>query len=326
MVKKKSEKSSVSSEIKPKKRVCKKKTEKIPFLPITEEGQELKPIKIKDFPDTIGGKLQQARMQKRMKLPSIAKKLRIREEYLDALEKGNYYVFPALVYGVGFLRTYANFLELNADELIALFRKETTDLKSTPLDMPRTHDPKVMPSPKIIFKSLAILIILYLIWTIFRIMTYTPFPELQIPKIAQIKEEEIHTAPLTTDEITTSKTEIISEENVQTKPIATEPQQELSIKKGVIYGWAEPYRISFVATDKTLVKVTDTTNDQIILNQLLKEGDRYNPPKRSENFVLTTTDAGALDLYIDGKMIRTLGEKGKEISDIQLNVDVLMEE
>lgn len=322
MVKKKSEQSVASSETKPKKRVYKKKTEKIPFLPVTEEGQELTPIKMKDFPDTVGGILQQARMQKRMKLPSIAKKLRIREEFLDALEKGNYYVFPALVYGVGFLRTYANFLGLNADELITRFKKETTDIQSTPLDMPRTHDPKVMPTPKIIFKSLAVLIVLYLIWTIFRIVTYTPFPEPQISEVAQIKEETL-AAPVISDEVPPSATETILEETAPIELVEPTPTEE---KKGTIYGWAEPYRISIVATDKTHVKVTDTTNNKIILNQFLKEGDRYNPQKRSENFILATTDAGALDLYIDGKMIRTLGEKGKEISDIQLNADVLMEE
>ncbi len=322
MVKKKSEQSVVSSETKPKKRVYKKRTEKIPFLPVTEEGQELTPIKIKDFPDTIGGKLQQARMQKRMKLPSIAKKLRIREEFLDALEKGNYYVFPALVYGVGFLRTYANFLGLNADELTTRFKKETTDLKSTPLDMPRTHDPKVMPSPKIIFRSLAVLIVLYLIWTIFRIVTYTPFPEPQISEVAQTKEEETLAAPVISDEVLSPNTETILDKTAPIEPIEPTPIEE---KKGIIYGWAEPYRISIVATDKTRIEVMDMNNGQIILNQILKKGDRYNPPKKSKDYVLKAINGGALDLYIDGKIIQTLGEKGKEISGIQLNTDILME-
>lgn len=320
MVKKKSEKTTTQT-IK-EKRVYKKKAQQIPFLTVTEDGQELPPINPKDFPDTVGGILQQARMQKRMKLPSISKKLRIREEFLDALEKGNYYVFPALVYGIGFLRTYANFLGLNADELVNRLKKETNDINAVPLDMPRTHDPKVMPSPKIIFKSLAILIILYLIWTIFRIVTYTPFPDIQIPQTAQQSKEAIQ-APIVSDEIPPIQAEEILEEVPSLPEEKPTPQPQ---KKTAVYGWAEPYRISLVATGRTKIEVINTDNDEIVLNQLLKEDDRYNPPKRSESFVLKATDGGALDLYIDGKLLRTLGEKGKEVSDIQLNADVLTEE
>lgn len=183
MVKKKTENNTIQAIEKKEKRACRKKIQQIPFLPVTEDGQELTPINPKNFPDTIGGILQQARSQKHMKLPSISKKLRIREEFLDALEKGNYNVFPAKVYGIGFLRTYANFLGLNADELISRLKKESSDTNSPSLDMPRAHDPKIMPTPMIILKSLVALLLIYSIWTIFRIMTYTPFPEPQMPGV-----------------------------------------------------------------------------------------------------------------------------------------------
>ena len=201
MVRKNSEEmTETSTDIALKKRNCKKKTSTIPFLPVTDEGEELTPIEVKASPDTIGGILQQARLQKHLKLQTISKKLCIKEEFLDALEKGNYYIFPGLVYGTGFLRTYANFLDLNADELTARFKKETTDIKSTPLDMPRTHDPKVMPTAKIVLASLSFLIVLYLIWTFFRIMTYKPFPE-PTTSFAVQKQEETLSAPIISDEV-----------------------------------------------------------------------------------------------------------------------------
>jgi hypothetical protein len=154
-------------------------------------------------------------------------------------------------------------------------------------------------------------------------VTYTPFPEPQISEVAQIKEEETLAAPVISDEVPPPATETILEETAPIELVEPTPTEE---KKGIIYGWAEPYRISIVATDKSRIKVIDTKDEQIILNQILNAGDRYNPPKNSKDFILKATDGGALDLYLDGKMIRTLGEKGKEISDIQLNADVLMEE
>ena len=73
---------------------------------------------------SLGGTLRRAREKKKLSVAQIAKKLCIKEMYLDALEQGHYYVFPGLAYGVCFLRTYAKFLELDADEMVEKYGKE----------------------------------------------------------------------------------------------------------------------------------------------------------------------------------------------------------
>ena len=75
---------------------------------------------------TAGEMLRNARTTGRRKreIPTIAKQLCIREEFLQALEDGDYKVIPELVYILGFARNYAMDLGLDADEIVAKIKQE----------------------------------------------------------------------------------------------------------------------------------------------------------------------------------------------------------
>ncbi len=75
---------------------------------------------------TAGEMLRNARTTGRRKreIQTIAKLLCIREEFLQALEDGNYNAIPELVYVLGFARNYAMELGLDADEIVAKIKRE----------------------------------------------------------------------------------------------------------------------------------------------------------------------------------------------------------
>ncbi len=75
---------------------------------------------------TAGEMLRNARTTGRRKreISTIAKQLCIREEFLAALEEGNYNAIPELVYILGFARNYAMELGLNPDEIVAKIKCE----------------------------------------------------------------------------------------------------------------------------------------------------------------------------------------------------------
>ena len=75
---------------------------------------------------TAGEMLRNARTTGRRKreIPTIAKQLCIREEFLQALEDGDYSVIPEPVYILGFARNYAMELGLNPDEVVAKIKRE----------------------------------------------------------------------------------------------------------------------------------------------------------------------------------------------------------
>lgn len=72
----------------------------------------------------IGQKLQEERLRKNLKLKEISDATKIKEEFLDAIEKGEYDRLPSPSYARGFVGNYAKFLELDENESLALFRRE----------------------------------------------------------------------------------------------------------------------------------------------------------------------------------------------------------
>lgn len=75
----------------------------------------------------IGDVLRQARERKGFSLPDVAAHLRISEPYLAAIERGRFDQLPGRSYVLGFLRTYAAFLGLNSDKVVAQYKVEADD-------------------------------------------------------------------------------------------------------------------------------------------------------------------------------------------------------
>ncbi len=68
---------------------------------------------------SLGEKLMVERETRGISIEKASKATRINAQYLRGLEKDDYSCFPAPVYLKGFLRTYASFLGLDADRIIA---------------------------------------------------------------------------------------------------------------------------------------------------------------------------------------------------------------
>ena len=80
--------------------------------------------------ETVGDLLRRAREGKGQALEAVATRLRIRALYLKAIEDGRFQDLPGLTYAVGFVRTYADHLGLDAEDVVRRFRDEVTELKS----------------------------------------------------------------------------------------------------------------------------------------------------------------------------------------------------
>ena len=69
----------------------------------------------------LGQLLREAREQKGVSLEQVEEATRVRQKFLQALEEENFGALPAETYVKGFLRTYATYLELDPDQLMALY-------------------------------------------------------------------------------------------------------------------------------------------------------------------------------------------------------------
>ena len=61
----------------------------------------------------IGEKIAEKRKKKRRKVQGISKKLNIRTDFLDFIEKGNFLKIPKHVPRLGFVKSYAKYLEVD---------------------------------------------------------------------------------------------------------------------------------------------------------------------------------------------------------------------
>jgi transcriptional regulator with XRE-family HTH domain len=85
----------------------------------------------------LGEILRQQRERKGITLEQAAEDTRIRERFLAALESGDHQALPGAVYTKGFLRNYADYLDLDSTDLVALY---TAERSSTP-EPPRRFEP-----------------------------------------------------------------------------------------------------------------------------------------------------------------------------------------
>lgn len=77
----------------------------------------------------LGQRFRYARKKKNITLEQASKDLRIRSEFLQALEKGEYKELPSSAYVMGFVGNYAQYLGLSKKETVAMFRREFDEEK-----------------------------------------------------------------------------------------------------------------------------------------------------------------------------------------------------
>lgn len=80
----------------------------------------------------VGDLLRRAREERRWTIADCAARLRIRAPYLAALEAGQYDQLPGLTYCVGFVKAYAEFLELDGPAMVQRFKSEAAGLPLQP--------------------------------------------------------------------------------------------------------------------------------------------------------------------------------------------------
>jgi cytoskeleton protein RodZ len=80
--------------------------------------------------DHVGAFLREARETTGRTVVDVAQNLRIRRVYLEAIEDGRFDELPGATYAVGFVRSYAAYLRLDAPSLVARFKEEASGIQA----------------------------------------------------------------------------------------------------------------------------------------------------------------------------------------------------
>lgn len=233
----------------------------------------------------LGSLLYEARTLKNESILSVSQRIRIQPKFLEALEKNEYALFPGAAFAIGFLKSYALYLGLNADEMCDLLRRDFKGFNKEPnLHFPQVASEKMFPSKKITYMSLLILFLLYIAFSF-----------------------ELKRSPLPTQEqeIESSVIQPIVEQKKE-KPYET---------------YHQAVHTKFKALGKCWVEIRHKEKG-VVFDKLLEIGEEFEI-NSSPDEKLTIGNAGGIEVIIDGKSSGPLGKNGEVISNIPLDSEHL---
>lgn len=268
---------------------------------------------------TAGEMLKNARTTGRRKreIATIAKLLCIREEFLTALEEGNYRFIPEDVYILGFARSYAVELGLEPDEVIAKLKKELGITKEekeeehheVPSD-PQKQNIKI--NKEIIFKwfkTAVNYVKKHWVWfasgfaalVFIIVLSLLIFGGKSEPKV-----EEVVAVP--------ESTEVVVKEPDFRYPV----REKFDVKNKK--DWANS-RVVLQAEKESWVRIDDARGNSVF-SRVLVPGDVYYVPV-SDKLKGTFGNVGAIDVWVDGQLLKKLGPANTKKTGISMAPDAL---
>ena len=269
---------------------------------------------------TAGEMLKNARTTGRRKreISTIAKLLCIKEEFLTALEEGNYRLIPEDVYILGFARSYAVELGLNPDEVIAKLKKELgivkeeTEVEEVPVvDKPKKE---IKIDKEAILKWLKNAINYvkkYWVWFASGFGALLFLVVLSLLIFGGKSESKV-------EDVATNTTEKVVEHVVKEPDFRYPVREKFDVKNKK--DWANS-RVVLQAEKESWVRIDDARGNSVF-SRVLVPGDVYYVPV-SDKLKATFGNVGAIDVWVDGQLVKKLGPANTKKTDISMAPDAL---
>ena len=246
----------------------------------------------------VGEILRRTRVHYGQSLEEVEVVLRIRASQLEALEKGDVKQLPGRVYAIGFVRSYSEYLGLDGDKMVHLFKEQSVGRKAKPdLSFPVPASESKVPNMMIIGGSIFGFIVLV------GFIAFAMFPERSKTEIAPVPEKltksQLNQAPaLVGDALPVQAVEGAA----ATHSAATTATPETQPVK-------PSNRIVLEIIDASWVEIRNAQGSAI-LRQVLTPGDVYLVPDEA-GLIMATGNAGGIKVKVDGKEGKVLGETGQ---------------
>lgn len=244
----------------------------------------------------VGEVLRRARTQFGLELPQVASALNIRPDHLAAIEAGDVARLPGRVYAIGFVRTYADYLRLDADKIVYLFKSQCIGhTTNRDLNFPIPVTESRSPAWWMVLASAGTLTIIAALFVLLGGPDKTTEAQPALP--AGIVQKATEKKPEMSASAATDPAAI---------PGASEAKQDDStpIKQG-------DGKLKITALEASWVEVRNADDRGIILvSRVLKKGESYTAPN-VDNLILSTGNADGVKVTWDGKPVDVFeGRKG----------------
>lgn len=265
---------------------------------------------------TAGEMLRAARTTGRRKreISTISKQLCIREEFLQALEDGNYTALPELVYILGFARNYAMELGIDPDMIVKKIKKEMgidyedDIIVETPVIAEPSGQDKVKETINKNFRKFkesksCKFFVKQWKWFVAGIAVFAVIGII-IGMIMAPSSEEVAPMP-------------------EVAPVVnTEPAYRQTIRERFGTENREEGEIVIQAYEESWVKIEDARG-KTVFSRVLVPGDLYYVPKGNKNKA-TFGNVGGVDIWVRGELAPKAGKDHTRKTGILLDPDTLM--
>ncbi|HEY8613628.1 MAG TPA: RodZ domain-containing protein, partial [Roseomonas sp.] len=274
----------------------------------------------------VGEELRDARIALGATLEEVADTLRINRRYLAALEEGRSRDLPGQVYALGFVRSYARALGLDADDLARRYRENgPARTGRTDLVFPEPVPERGIPAGVVILVGMVIMVGAYGAWwkwsgSADRTVDQVPPPPARIEQAARDARRAVppsDTAPVLPPTFGQATPGAGRPGVTPPSPGGTAGNRQASAPANPLQPAAglvapppaapaipgappePPSRITLRATEEAWVQIRDPSSGQTVLNRVLRPGDSFPVPR--EGLVMTTGKAQGLEVLVDGQ-------------------------
>lgn len=301
------------------------------------ESADLRKAPLSERAAGVGALLRERRDELNWQLPDIAARLKIKAEFLDALERGDVGALPGPAYASGFLKAYADFLGLDGQEILRRFKQATEALSEQPaLTFPMPLTERGIPGSGLVMVALILLGLGYGSWWYASSGSTVSAPAVEPVPARLLAPPSLEPPAINPESAAAAEPHPVIEpppaatpapsapSPASAAPAATAPagSQVAALPPGAsaadtdthVFGNPTSGPVVIKAIADTWVEVLD--NNHSIWNRLLKPGDVYNPPK--DGLVLRTGNAGGIQVIVNGKVLPPVGGTG-EVRKIDLD-------
>ena len=253
-------------------------------------------------------------------LEDVERALRIRSSQLDAIERGDISALPGRVYAIGFVRSYAEYLELDGDRVVQLFKGQYMDGQSrAALSFPVPASETKTPALWLVSGALVLASVFMLSWHQLNKQDRSIVREVaQLPAhIETHVNEEILIDALDTplqEAASPAQIGVVEDDEVQEQD-TEEPEVE-NMGAGV-----QQTGIILKIIGDSWVEIKDGEGG-ILVSRVLEKGEEYFVPD-NPGLSMSLGNAANVEINVEGRSLKPLGKEGDVRRGIPLNTTYL---
>lgn len=286
-----------------------------------------------DEAQNVGELLRNTRLKKGKTLGDVSKDLCIRKFYLEAIENLSAKDLPPVPYGLGFVRSYAEYLGLNSPRIVQAYRQAVYAEQENEEDTgSEENTPPVEyagPNLRHVIIGLVGVVLIFAAWR--GVSSYNQEKQLSeekeiaqndvVPEPVIIEENEPALAEMGLEDVEAEKTEAdaepaAAEKTAEKEPAKTEAENVKAAEKNEPAAQTEtaetkPAAAEPAAATPTKIRISFAgpswlelkQGDKVLLSGIYSKGFKYDVPNEA-GIVVSVGRYYNVDFYVDGKLTK----------------------